>query len=182
MDEVVWTTVRKLLLNSDTLAKHLQDWLDRSTSDAKHNERLKLAGNRLKELNSQRERLIDAYQTGALPLDDFGRRRTSLEERILARLDRETNADKYRVLLEFLESIFAELLARADPSPTLAIVDHVSEHRVAEPPFAERPVLAAMWLDGLIYSSLAEDFVREMKTVEGVSRVSFVLQEEQAEV
>ena len=83
VDEVVWTTVRKLLLNSDTLAKHLQDWLDRSTSDAKHNERLKLAGNRLKELNSQRERLIDAYQTGALPLDDFGRRRTSLEERIL---------------------------------------------------------------------------------------------------
>ena len=84
VDEVVWTTVRKLLLNSDTLAKHLQDWLDRSTSDAKHNERLKLAENRLKELNRQRERLIDAYQTGALPLDDFQTRRILIEERILA--------------------------------------------------------------------------------------------------
>jgi site-specific DNA recombinase len=84
VDEVVWTTVRNLLLNSDTLAGHLQDWLERTTSDAKHDERLKLAGSRLKELNSQRERLIDAYQTGALPLDDFRTRRTSIEERILA--------------------------------------------------------------------------------------------------
>jgi site-specific DNA recombinase len=84
VDEVVWITVRNLLLNSDTLAGHLQDWLERTTSDAKHDERLKLAGSRLKELTNQRERLIDAYQTGALPLDDFRTRRTSIEERILA--------------------------------------------------------------------------------------------------
>jgi site-specific DNA recombinase len=84
VDEVVWTTVRNLLLNSDTLTGHLQDWLERRTSDARQDERLKLAGSRLKELSSQRERLIDAYQTGALPLDDFQTRRTSVEERILA--------------------------------------------------------------------------------------------------
>ena len=84
VDEVVWTTVRKLLLNSDTLTDHLQGWLERTTSDAAQDERLKLAGNRLKELNSQRERLIDAYQTGALPLDDFQTRKTSIEERIFA--------------------------------------------------------------------------------------------------
>ena len=84
VDEVVWTTVRRLLLNSETLTQHLHDWLERATSDAKHDERLKLARSRLKELNSQRERLIDAYQMGALPLDDFRTRRTSIEERILA--------------------------------------------------------------------------------------------------
>jgi site-specific DNA recombinase len=84
VDEVVWTTVRRLLLNSETLTHHLHDWLERATSDAKHDERLKLARSRLKELNSQRERLIDAYQMGALPLDDFRTRRTSIEERILA--------------------------------------------------------------------------------------------------
>jgi site-specific DNA recombinase len=84
VDEVVWTTVRDLLLHSDTLAGHLQDWLQRSTSDTRHDERLKLATNRLKELGNQRERLIDAYQTGALPLDDFRSRRSSIEERILA--------------------------------------------------------------------------------------------------
>ncbi len=84
VDEVVWTTVRNLLLNSDTLAGHLQGWLQRTTSDTKHDERLNLAGNRLKELNNQRERLIDAYQTGALPLDDFQTRRISIEERIIA--------------------------------------------------------------------------------------------------
>jgi site-specific DNA recombinase len=84
VDEVVWTTVRNLLLNSDTLADNLQGWLERTTSDTRHDERVKLAGSRLKELNSQRERLIDAYQTGALPLDDFSKRRSSIEERILA--------------------------------------------------------------------------------------------------
>jgi len=84
VDEVVWTTVRDLLLNSDTVAGHLQNWLERTTSDTKHDERSRLAASRLKELNNQRERLIDAYQTGALPLDDFGKRRTSIEERILA--------------------------------------------------------------------------------------------------
>jgi hypothetical protein len=93
-----------------------------------------------------------------------------LQERILARLDRESNADNYKVLLEFLESIFTELLARADPSPTLAIVDRVSEHRVAEPPFAERPMLAAVWLENVVYSSLSEELVRELSQADKLKR------------
>jgi HEAT repeat protein len=97
-----------------------------------------------------------------------------LEERILARLDRESNIDTYQVLLGFLESIFAELLARADPSPTLAIVDRVSEHRIADPPFADRPILAAMWLEELIYSSLAEEFVRELSHADKLKRESLL--------
>jgi len=38
----------------------------------------------LKELRQQRERLIDAYQAGSLDLQDFGARKTTIEERILA--------------------------------------------------------------------------------------------------
>jgi hypothetical protein len=97
-----------------------------------------------------------------------------LEGRILARIDRESNAEKYQVLLAFLESIFTELLSRANPSPTLTIIDHVSEHRVVEPPFAERPMLAAAWLEGIIYSSLAEDLVRELLHADKLKRESLL--------
>jgi HEAT repeat protein len=97
-----------------------------------------------------------------------------LQERVLARFDRESNADKYGVLLEFLESIFSELLSRSDPSPTLAIVDRVSEHRVAEPPFTERPMLAAVWLERIVYSSLAEDLVRELSQADKLKRESLL--------
>jgi HEAT repeat protein len=93
-----------------------------------------------------------------------------MQERVLARLDRESNADNYRVLLEFLESIFTELLSRADPSPTLAIIDHVSEHRIAPTPFAERPMLAAVWLEGIVYSSLSEKLVRELSQADKLKR------------
>jgi hypothetical protein len=93
-----------------------------------------------------------------------------LEERILRRLDRESSADNYQVLLEFLESIFTELIARADPSPTLAIVDRVSEHRVLEPPFGERPMLAAVWLENVVYSSLSEELVRELSQADKLKR------------
>jgi site-specific DNA recombinase len=82
VDEVVWTTVRDLLLHSDVLAAHLQDWLEQTTSDTACDERLRLAASRLTELKRQRERLIDAYQTGALELDDFRARKTGIEERI----------------------------------------------------------------------------------------------------
>jgi hypothetical protein len=97
-----------------------------------------------------------------------------LEERILARLDRESNAEKYQLLLGFLESIFTELLSRADPLPTLTIIDHVSEHRIVEPPFAERPMLAAAWLEGIIYSSLAEDLIRELAHADKLKRESLL--------
>jgi chromosome segregation ATPase len=81
---VVWTTVRDLLLNSDVLAEHLRQWLERTTSDATCDERLQLVTSRLNELSRQRERLIDAYQSGALELDDFRTRKTTIEERIAA--------------------------------------------------------------------------------------------------
>ncbi len=45
---------------------------------------MRLATSRLTELKRQRERLIDAYQIGALQLDEFRTRKTTIEERIVA--------------------------------------------------------------------------------------------------
>jgi site-specific DNA recombinase len=83
-DEVVWTTVRDLLLDSDALADNLQSWLTRVTANPAGDERLSQTTGRLTELNRQRQRLIDAYQAGALDLDDFQTRKTTIEEGILA--------------------------------------------------------------------------------------------------
>jgi len=82
-DEVVWTTVRDLLLNSDALAERLQEWLVRQTEDPADDERLRATSQRLAELRRQRERLIDAYQAGVLDLQDFTDRKMSIEEHLL---------------------------------------------------------------------------------------------------
>jgi site-specific DNA recombinase len=84
VEEIVWTTVRDLLLDSDALARELASWLQRTTADPRTGERMKLARTRLKELRGQRERLIDAYQSGALDLEDFRSRKEALEQRTLA--------------------------------------------------------------------------------------------------
>jgi site-specific DNA recombinase len=84
VEKVVWTTVRDLLLDSDALARKIADWLHQATADSKNSELQKLTTARLKELRRQRERLIDAYQSGALDLADFQPRKEALENRILA--------------------------------------------------------------------------------------------------
>ena len=82
-DEVVWTTVRDLLLDDDALTNRLQSWLVRQTEDPADDERMRVTSKRLAELRRQRERLIDAYQAGALDLEDFTKRKTSIEEHLL---------------------------------------------------------------------------------------------------
>ena len=82
-DEAVWTTVRDLLLDNDTLVGHLRSWLERTASDPAGDERLALTSSRLTEMNRQRTRLTDAYQNGALELDEFRSRKDAIEERIL---------------------------------------------------------------------------------------------------
>jgi site-specific DNA recombinase len=84
IDEVVWSTVRKLLLDSDALAARLDAWLSRALDAKDDRERLGQAATRLAELQKQRERLIDAYQAGALDLGDFQSRKATIEERTLA--------------------------------------------------------------------------------------------------
>ncbi len=93
-----------------------------------------------------------------------------LEERILARFDRESVPDQYRKYLDFFGFIFPELLSRANPSPTIAIVEHVSKHRLSPTPFEERPEWAATWLEQIIYSSLSEDLVRELSQADKLKR------------
>jgi site-specific DNA recombinase len=83
VDEAVWTTVRDLLLDNDTLVGHLRSWLERTASDSAGDERLGLTSSRLTEMNRQRTRLTDAYQAGALELEEFRSRKDAIEERIL---------------------------------------------------------------------------------------------------
>ena len=83
-NEVVWTTVRDLLLDGDALGVQLSSWLERTTDASADEERRRLVATRLNELAGQRERLIDAYQTGALDLPDFQQRKETIEQRILA--------------------------------------------------------------------------------------------------
>jgi site-specific DNA recombinase len=84
INEVVWSTVRKLLLDSDALAARLDAWLSRALDAKDDRERMRQAATRLAELQKQRERLIDAYQAGALDLGDFQSRKATIEERTLA--------------------------------------------------------------------------------------------------
>jgi hypothetical protein len=95
-------------------------------------------------------------------------------ERILSRFDGESTADKYQIYLNFFESIFPELLARADPSATIAIVEHVSAHRLSQPSFEKRPEWATAWLERIIYSSLSEKLVRELSKADKLKRESLL--------
>jgi len=81
VDEVVWTTVRDLLLDSDTLAKELTAWGDRAATQSQHPDgRIGQSEARLKELTCQRDRLTDAYQFGTLDLKTFHQRINNVEE------------------------------------------------------------------------------------------------------
>ena len=85
VDEVVWTTVRDLLLDSDTLAKELGAWADRAATHSQHPDgRMSQSETRLKELTRQRDRLTDAYQFGTLDLKAFHERINTIEEHRLA--------------------------------------------------------------------------------------------------
>jgi site-specific DNA recombinase len=84
VEEVVWTTVRNLLLDSDALARAISAWLHEATAESRDTERRKLTTARLDDLRKQRERLIDAYQSGVLELVDFRSRKEALEDRTLA--------------------------------------------------------------------------------------------------
>jgi len=85
VDEVVWTTVRDLLLDSDTLTKELDAWAGRAATQSQLPDgRLGQAETRLKELTRQRDRLTDAYQFGTLDLKAFHERINTIDEHRLA--------------------------------------------------------------------------------------------------
>ena len=83
-NHAVWTTIRDLLLDSDALARELSAWAEQASTPASDSEaRLQKIEARLAELSRQRDRLTDAYQTAALPLDLFRSRMHALEEQRL---------------------------------------------------------------------------------------------------
>lgn len=81
VDEAVWTAVRDLLADSETVAAHLRAWAEQATSGSSDlPQRLAQAERRVRELSSQQDRLLDAYQLGILPLETFRSRMQALGE------------------------------------------------------------------------------------------------------
>jgi hypothetical protein len=80
VNEAVWTSRRNLLLDSDAFAQELTAWVERQTTTPSDQDvRTRKAKARLEELTRQRDRLTDAYQTGALALEPFCTRIQALE-------------------------------------------------------------------------------------------------------
>ena len=104
-DGVVWTTVLGLLLDSDSLNQGLSSWIEQVTSSAPGPEApLLKAQARLEELRRQRERLTDAYQSGALPLDLFRSRMQAIESKHLAAREAVTRLESEQLEVELLRS------------------------------------------------------------------------------
>jgi len=81
VNEAVWTAVHNLLLDSDALAQKITTWVEKSASThPETNARLQRASARLEDLTRQRDRMTDAYQLGALPVDLFRERIATIEE------------------------------------------------------------------------------------------------------
>ena len=116
VEEVVWSTVRDLLVDNDALVEQLRSWMERTTADPTGTERLHQTTVRLTEARRQRERLIDAYQRGSLGLEDLGPRKQAIEERILAAEEELANLQSWAARRELAmrqaasaEAIVAEL-------------------------------------------------------------------------
>jgi site-specific DNA recombinase len=85
VDEAVWTAVRNLLLNSEEISARLRHWIEQSSTDSPElQQRQQHTEHRRQELLRQRDRLLDAYQLGALSLENFRTRMQTLEESLLS--------------------------------------------------------------------------------------------------
>jgi site-specific DNA recombinase len=84
VNETVWTAVRDLLCDSDTVTQKLRAWVaTSSTTPPDAAVRVQRAQTRLIDLAQQRDRLTLAYQVGALSLEVFRPRMQGLEEQRL---------------------------------------------------------------------------------------------------
>jgi len=140
IDEVVWSTVRKLLLDSDALAARLDAWLSRALDAKEDRERLRHAATRLAELQKQRERLIDAYQAGALDLADFQSRKETIEERSLA-------VEHECAELNSRES--RRELARRQADGARTVAERLREH-LHDPEFETKQAILRLVLDKVV--------------------------------
>ena len=140
VDEVVWTTVRRLLLDSEALAGELASWLTRTSSDPARQERQAATAARLKDLRQQRERLIDAYQAGTLDLHDFGSRKTAIEERILALEHEQAELDSWAARKE---------LATRQVAGAQAVVEQLRA-RLHDPDFETKQAIVRLVVERVV--------------------------------
>jgi hypothetical protein len=92
------------------------------------------------------------------------------QDEMLRRLDAVRDGEQYRKHLHLFETIFPELLARADVSPAARVLGRVSGHRTLPAPFETRGELADAWLTHLVASSLGGELVEQLPVADKVKR------------
>jgi site-specific DNA recombinase len=113
LDAVVWKTLCDWLQQPQMLQKEVETWLEsRENSQAAHQERVRLEG-ACRHLQGQIDRLIDAYQQGALGVDELKVRRERLEASLQATRARVEHLEAQHAEGARLERLGAELEAFA---------------------------------------------------------------------
>jgi len=83
IDEPVWNWLKSILLDSETLDRSLDEY--QQTTDETQDPILRMiesSENKLTDLEGQQRRLIEAYTTGILTLDDLAKNKTDLDKQI----------------------------------------------------------------------------------------------------
>lgn len=113
LDAVVWKALCDWLQQPQMLQKEVETWLEsRENSQAAHQERVRLEG-ACRHLQGQIDRLIDAYQQGALGVDELKVRRERLEASLQATRARVEHLEAQHAEGARLERLGAELEAFA---------------------------------------------------------------------
>ncbi len=113
LDAVVWKALCDWLQQPQMLQREVETWLEsRENSQAAHQERVRLEG-ACRHLQGQIDRLIDAYQQGALGVDELKARRERLEASLQATRARVEHLEAQHAEGVRLERLGAELEAFA---------------------------------------------------------------------
>jgi len=113
LDAVVWKALCDWLQQPQMLQKEVETWLEsRENSQAAHQERVRLEG-ACRHLQGQIDRLIDAYQQGALGVEELKVRRERLEASLQATRARVEHLEAQQAEGVRLERLGAELEAFA---------------------------------------------------------------------
>ena len=141
LDRLVWDEIRRHLLHPDLLLRAHKELKGNGPLDQSFlAEQVRSAQRRLRQVEAERRRLVDAYQSGLITAAEFEDRAPKLAERI-----RGLEADRKRLQEEEQQSCGAkELLSRIEEftSRVTNKLDRMS--------FAERQGLARMVLDEVV--------------------------------
>jgi len=93
-----------------------------------------------------------------------------LQGEVLRRFDAVRDGEQYQRYLRLFETIFPELLERADLSAAARVLARVSGHRTRPATFERRAELADAWLVHLVASSLGGELVEQIPVADKVKR------------